>query len=144
MSAQSIFLEAIEVARVWKVRTRLPHTLAGNINIRWVPSHAGIEGSELADLEAKKGASLPSPENQEYSFATLEKWQSTFKRQETDDWWRNHSPPSHQKIEINDAPSFPKEPLLSRRHLGRVIAARTGHGDHATYHTRFKHTEATL
>ncbi|KAI1003833.1 hypothetical protein K3495_g4378 [Podosphaera aphanis] len=95
MSAQSIFLQAIEVAKVWKARTRLPHTLAGSINIRWVSSHPGIDVNELADLEAKKGASLPSPENQEYSFATLEQWQSILKRQERDDWWRNHSPPSY-------------------------------------------------
>ncbi|KAI1003978.1 hypothetical protein K3495_g4231 [Podosphaera aphanis] len=93
MSAQTIFLEAIEVAKAWKARTRLPHTLAGDITIRWVPSHAGIEGNELADLEAKKGALLLSPKNQE--FATLEKWQSTLKRQKRDDWWPNHSPPSY-------------------------------------------------
>ncbi|KAI0994881.1 hypothetical protein K3495_g13301 [Podosphaera aphanis] len=143
VSAQPIFLEALEVAKTWKARTRLPHTLEGNINVRWIPGHSGIEGNELADMEAKRGALMPCPEKLEFSFSLLEKWQEAQKRREREDWWQKYSPPSYQKLEINDAPFFPKELIMNRRHLGRVIAARTGHGDYATYHTRFKHSEAT-
>ncbi|KAI0995332.1 hypothetical protein K3495_g12850, partial [Podosphaera aphanis] len=142
-SAQSIFLEALKAAEAWKTRTRLSHILEGKVDVRWVPGHAGIEGNILADLEAKKGATMPYLGKQEYSFASLEKWHVDQQKRERDDWWEKKSPPSYKKLGIRHAPFFPKELLLSRRHLGRVVVARTCHGDFAAYHTRFKHTEAT-
>ncbi|KAI0992541.1 hypothetical protein K3495_g15644, partial [Podosphaera aphanis] len=58
-SSQKVFTDAIEADKGWKTRTRLPHISEGEIKVRWVPSHAGIEGNELADSEAKRGAAMP-------------------------------------------------------------------------------------
>lgn len=38
----------------------------------------------------------------------------------------------------------PPELALPRRLLQKLIAARSGHGDFADYHRRFKHTDAKL
>ncbi|KAI1004606.1 hypothetical protein K3495_g3606 [Podosphaera aphanis] len=53
-SSQETFIDALEVAKAWKARTRLPHIRGGEIRVRWVPIHSGIEGNEIADSEAKK------------------------------------------------------------------------------------------
>ncbi|KAI0995578.1 hypothetical protein K3495_g12603 [Podosphaera aphanis] len=98
--AQAIFLEALEVAKTWKARTRLPHTLGGNINDRYIPEHSDIEGNELADMETMRGASMPCPEKLKFSFSTLEKWQAAQRRRDREDWWQNYSPPAYQKLEI--------------------------------------------
>ena len=140
ISSQYIFLDALEVLKQWKSRSRLPHIREGNINIRWVPSHAGIEGNNLADVEAKKGAALPFLNSQtKFSIASLNKWMSTQMSQAREKWWNDHMPRTYFGLGINTAPPFPKELLLRRKTLGQVIAARTGHGDFAAYHTRFKH-----
>ncbi|KAI0991467.1 hypothetical protein K3495_g16720, partial [Podosphaera aphanis] len=73
-SSQSSFLSFLEIAEKWKNRPRLPHTHTGQVNVRWVPSHSGISGNELADLEAKRGAMMPSLEEPKFSLAALRKW----------------------------------------------------------------------
>ena len=60
-SSQEIFIEALEAVKQWKARTRLSHVDEGEIKVRWVPGHAGIQGNKLADAEAKKGAAMPLP-----------------------------------------------------------------------------------
>ncbi|KAI1005071.1 hypothetical protein K3495_g3142 [Podosphaera aphanis] len=143
-SSQQAFLEALEAPKIWKTRARLPHTSESQINVRWVPSHAGIEGNELADLEAKKGAAIPFLNPPEYSSSALGKWNGEQIKLARDNWWQTSRPPTYTQFEIRNAPSFPKELLLSRKDLGQVVAARTGHGDFAAYHIRFKHEDAAL
>ncbi|KAI1002862.1 hypothetical protein K3495_g5340 [Podosphaera aphanis] len=143
-SSQQAFLEALEAPKIWKTRARLPHTSEGQINVRWVPSHAGIEGNELADLEVKKGAAIPFLNPAEYSSSALGKWIGEQIKLARDNWWQTSRPPTYLQLEIRNAPSFPKELLLSCKDLGRVVAARTGHGDFAAYHIRFKHEDAAL
>ncbi|KAI0995572.1 hypothetical protein K3495_g12609 [Podosphaera aphanis] len=58
-SSQETFIDGLEVAKAWKARTRLPHIREGEIRVRWVPSHSGIEGIEIADSEAKKVRPFP-------------------------------------------------------------------------------------
>ncbi|POS81906.1 hypothetical protein EPUL_006045, partial [Erysiphe pulchra] len=53
LSSQTAYLEALETIKLWKARIRLPHIPEGEIKVRWVPSHSGIYGNELADLKAK-------------------------------------------------------------------------------------------
>ncbi|KAI0993970.1 hypothetical protein K3495_g14214 [Podosphaera aphanis] len=143
-TSQSIFLKAIEFANKWKTRERLPHTSEGQVKIRWVPGHSGVEGNKLADLEAKKGASMPCLDPLEHSLSSLKKWQKAKEKESRDEWWREHIPPSYSKLQIINAPRSPKELLLTRKSLGQLIAARTGHGDFAAYHSRFKHEEARV
>ena len=71
-SSQKAFCEAEEVANFWKIRTRPPHTREGQVRVRWIPRHSGIEGNELADREAKREAAMPYLDNLKYSFAILE------------------------------------------------------------------------
>ena len=110
-----------------------------------MPSHSGINDNELADHESKKGtAKMHSDQQIKYSFASLQKWQINKYIQERNNWWESNTPSSYSQLEIKTAPPVPKELRLSRKHLGRIIASRTGHGDFASYHTRFKHQNANL
>ncbi|CCU77126.1 reverse transcriptase [Blumeria hordei DH14] len=97
------------------------------INIRWVSGHAGIEGNQQADCEEKKEQLCP-----------------TNTHPTRNNRWSTHIPNSYAQLEIMTAPHLPKELLLGRKALGQIIGARTGHGDFAAYHKRFKHEEARL
>lgn len=115
------------------------------MKVRWVPSHAGIEGNEPADSEAKRGAAMPYQDEQpKLSIAALNLWNSSQMKQAREKWWNNYAQKSYIRLGINTAPVFPEELLLSRKSLGQIIAARTGHGDFANYHTRFKHKDANM
>ncbi|KAI0997657.1 hypothetical protein K3495_g10530 [Podosphaera aphanis] len=86
-SSQEIFLDALEAVKIWKSRTRLPQISEGEIKVRRVPSHAGIEGNELADAEAKKGAATPFQNNQsKLSIAALALWKSSQMCQAREKW----------------------------------------------------------
>lgn len=85
---------------------------------------------------------MPFLEESKFSLAALRKWHAEKATQLRDSWWKDHIPKSYKNLEIKEAPSFPKELYLERKALSKIIAARTGHGDFATYHTRFKHEEA--
>lgn len=144
-TSAKVFEKIVEADKKWKTRQRLPHTIEGQIRVCWIPGHAGIKGNELADLEAKKAALIPCSENQTiYSLASLEKWYKETTHSARQEWWNIHAPSSYTQLEIREAPSFPKELLLTRKALGRIIALRTGHGDFASYHNRFGHTGANL
>lgn len=144
-SSQSLYTEFWELEKKWGSRNRLPHIQEGQVKIHWVPSHSGIIGNEIADLEAKKAAAISIPEPQlDRSFASLEKWHQARVISDRERWWNKQAPQSYTRLEIRSAPLLPKELLLSRKQLGRLIAARTGHGDFAAYHTRLKHTEAKI
>ncbi|KAI0996056.1 hypothetical protein K3495_g12125, partial [Podosphaera aphanis] len=136
-------LPVVEADKGWKTRTRLPHITEGEIKVHWVLSHAGIEGNELADSEAKRGAAMPYQDEQpNLSTAAQNLRNSSQTRQAREKWWNNHAPKSYIRLGINTAPVFPNELLLSRKSLGHLIAARTGHADFANYHVRFKHDDA--
>lgn len=144
-SSSNIYDQIIEANNKWKSRGRLPHTLEGEIKVCWIPGHSGIEGNELADLEAKKGTVIPLRVDQpEHSLASLEKWLTTYTHDARKSWWNKDIPNNYIQLEIADAPTYPKELHLSRKALGRIISFRTGHGDFDPYYTRFGHTEANL
>lgn len=144
-SSKKVYEEIIEANTLWKNRERLPHTHDGEIKIVWIPSHSGIEGNELADIQAKKGAAISYQDDQpEHSFASLESLHAKYIQDARKDWWNKYIPESYSKLGITNAPSSPKELHLSRKALGRLISLRTGHGDFASYHLRFGHTEANL
>ena len=60
------------------------------------------------------------------------------------DWWHLNRPKHYADLELEMRRKKPPELALPRAVFARLIAARTGHGDFAAYHRRFKHTTATL
>ena len=57
--------------------------------------------------------------------------------------WSTTAPASYRELLISYGPS--SSLLMLKRHAtGRILAARSHHGDFADYHSRFNHTDATL
>ncbi len=60
------------------------------------------------------------------------------------EWWKSTAHERYRLLSIDTASVPSKELQLPRKLLGRIIAARSNHGDFKDYHERFNHTEAEL
>lgn len=58
------------------------------------------------------------------------------------EYWLQHAPKSYRKLGI-EFEHCPRELTLPRSTVAHIYAARSGHGDFATYHERFHHANAT-
>ena len=159
-SSQEAFLEFQNL--------RLQH---GNVAIRWVPGHHGIQGNEEADALAKAGAVLEAPQTQnsegsadgqgrratlrprpprtdtneeEVTAARLRRVARAHTADAFKEWWDKEAPARYKELGIRIANGCPPELELSRPTLHRLLAARSGHGDFADYHERFAHEDAVL
>ena len=141
-TSQSVFSSFMKAREAWKHRDCV--IPGGDIHIRWVPGHANVRENELADAEARKGSSRLPVSPFPLSFASLKKWQANKVREARSKWWESESHKRYRTLSIDTAPIPPKELQLPRHLLGRLIAARSGHGDFADYHDRFGHLEAEL
>ncbi|KAI0998477.1 hypothetical protein K3495_g9717 [Podosphaera aphanis] len=122
-----------------------------SVEIRWIPGHEGIEGIEKADKLAKAALKdLPDERSEttlapnvncrtKFTFASI----SRFVREREDEpvasWWQAHRPRYYADLGLSMTRKRPPELALPRWAHHRSLAARTGHGDFAKYHERFKH-----
>jgi hypothetical protein len=86
-----------------------------------------------------------SPPDLGHSHASLKRWAKAKSPEALKALWQTTAPQAYRNLGITTPPSrCPKELRLSRSCLGRLLAARTGHGDFASYHERFNHQDACL
>jgi ribonuclease HI len=110
-----------------------------NTHIKWCPGHMGIIGNELADEQAKLGARLPL-EMAATSRPTIAYSRRAIQQRIKDCfslWWGEHAPLSYRPLGLKASLKDPPELMLPRPSLHYIIAARSGHGDYASYHIRF-------
>jgi hypothetical protein len=115
--------------------------LGGTARIRWVPGHANIAGNDHADRLAGWAASNLEPSNSKVSVAGGRRWARQQLRSSFSSWWLTTK--QHGTIPL-PPPTLEPPPNVPRSALARVLAARSGHGDFASYHERFNHTSAEL
>lgn len=105
--------------------------------VRWIPGHKEIRGNERADVLAKAAAAdRPARAPSEWSLAALMRWRRNALASDFRSWWRE----ARGRREYEDpAPWRALAGKLPRKAVGRVLAARSGHGDFDAYHTQLNH-----
>ncbi|KAI0991653.1 hypothetical protein K3495_g16534, partial [Podosphaera aphanis] len=107
-SSQVIFKAFQERAAEWQGRDRLPHIPPGEVIIRWVPGHSNVLGNEAADIAAKAGAALPTPDDIDYfSLAAIRRWAKGRTTNAMTKLWSTVAPQGYRDLGITTSPLLP-------------------------------------
>jgi ribonuclease HI len=124
---------------------RTAETHLAEVDIRWAPGHTGIIGNEMADLLAKRGAQSAPPTRHPPTRSYVKRQLGIQNRADYEGWWYRNQPPKYARWGLSTSlKQTPELATLSRIELHHLLAARSGHGDFASYHERFKHEDAVL
>ena len=137
----------VEVMNFWELRKTRP-----SIEVYWVPGHSGIPGNEKADAMAKAiltsnnlDGNIPGPEciweetHEVLTFAALKRQVNIRVQKLAEECWLKNRSSRYEDLDLLMRRKRPPELALPRWAYHRLIAARTGHGDFASYHRRFHH-----
>lgn len=124
-----------------------------DVRIKWSPGHTGIQGNEEADALADAAADpkhpspCSDPRSHQPTVSGVRSEARGYTKNATERWWRIASAKLSDRYKVWGLPYVIKvlpELELPRNVLQRILAIRTGHGDFAWYHTKFKHKDAKL
>jgi ribonuclease HI len=119
------------------------------VKVKWCPGHMGIPGNEQADELAKAGLTAAADPRAGPTMASMGALRRT-KYQDVceNDWHKTQGSLSqrYKSWSLDYSLRCPPEleAQLPRGIHHRLLALRTGHGDFAWYHRRFKHEDANL
>ena len=122
--------------KTWARRERAPHVLEGEIKVWWTPGHAGLKGNEEADRLAKLGAALIPSSPLPPTASHLRRERRALFTKDSRKWWKDNAPLAYQNLGVQWQ-GKPKELMLARPVLGKLVQHRTGHGDFGQYHRRW-------
>ncbi|POS87841.1 hypothetical protein EPUL_001568 [Erysiphe pulchra] len=114
---------------------------------RWVPRHSRIIGNEVADAEARTALRDLLERHTQPGFITLAYLRRLMQQKRqllVEKWWSEVCPARYQDLDLKMRRRKPPELSLPWRLLHKLLAARTGHGDFATYHRRLNNIDAIL
>ncbi|KAF6515176.1 hypothetical protein HZS61_005082 [Fusarium oxysporum f. sp. conglutinans] len=132
-SSQDVFLEFRALA-----------ALHGATQVRWVPGHTDIPGNEQADKLAKAASLAPEPGQAQPTLAYLRRIARQKPKEAFETWWSTSAPEQYKRLNLKATIRCPPELSLPRAALRHLLAARSLHGDFATYHERFNHDDARM
>lgn len=139
-------VEFTQLKEAWRTRDRGTYTASppGAVAVRWCPGHAGIAGNETADRLAKAACDLDPETSLPLTIARAKTRLKQTYREAAQQFWAESAPSRYRLFKITFPDRAPAELSLPRSILGRLLAARSGHGDYACYHARFLHEDARL
>ncbi|EKG09112.1 hypothetical protein MPH_13900 [Macrophomina phaseolina MS6] len=126
-----------------KLKSLLTKLRPISVETRWTPGHMKITGNEEADLLAKAATKAPNAEQGRATVAWMRRKNREERTRELTAWWEKQQTPTYQHLGLRVGNRNPAL-ALSRNVLHRLLAERSGHGDFAEYHERFKHEDAEI